>query len=168
METHAKYLTSDDIALSMGVQKATVQKYVKRGWLNPASKGESGQFYFKKDEIESLKRICMEKANQAKRYFNPSSSSYYSSSNDHKIIEDWRVKKSDTGSVDIEIGRLSERIKILEGMLPIIARKNPGDFFNQRLLLVEFTIKRRKNLDFLKSTDTSRYYKALERLGMCA
>ncbi len=168
MEMHSEYLTSDDIARSIGVQKATVQKYVKKGWLNPSSKGEFGEFYFEKDQIESLKRICKERDDQAKRNFSPRSSSYFSSVDDQKIVESWRVRKCDTGSVDIEIGRLSERIKMLEEMLPIIAKKNPEDFLNQRLLLVEFTIKRRKSLEFLKSTDTSRYYKALERLGMCA
>ena len=82
-----------------------------------------------------------------------------------QIVEQWRSSKEDKSSVDVEIGLLSEKISRLEELLqnsPRIER------IHLRLKLVSYVHSRRKKLNYLLSTDISRYHKALDRLKMSA
>ena len=82
-----------------------------------------------------------------------------------QIIEEWRSSKEDKGSVDVEIGLLSEKISRLEERLQNSPRIERHQL---RLKLVAYVHSRRQKLNYLLSTDTSRYYKALDRLKISA
>jgi ribosomal protein S15 len=84
---------------------------------------------------------------------------------DVEIIDEWQVGKHDKGSIDVEIGLLSGKISRLEEQLQQTLEE---DFIHIRLHLISGVHSRRRKLDYLRNTDTKRYYKALERLGMCA
>ena len=88
---------------------------------------------------------------------------------DIKIMEEWRVGKHDKGSIDVEIGFLSEKISKLEQRLIFVSNQNCKiEFYRLRKLLIEAVNNRRKKLDYLMNTDTNRYHKALNRLQKSA
>ena len=80
-----------------------------------------------------------------------------------QIIEKWRSSKEDKGSVDVEIGLLSEKISRLEELLQNSPRIERHQL---RLKLIAYIHSRRQKLNYLLSTDASRYHKALDRLKM--
>jgi ribosomal protein S15 len=84
---------------------------------------------------------------------------------DFEIIEEWQVGRHDKGSIDVEIGLLSRKIKLAEEQLKQTLKEG---FFQIRRNLIDYVHSRRKKLDYLRNTDTNRYYKALGRLKMSA
>ncbi|HAV64721.1 MAG TPA: 30S ribosomal protein S15 [Verrucomicrobiales bacterium] len=78
-----------------------------------------------------------------------------------KIVANFRLHEKDTGSADVQIGILTERINELNEHL----QKNIKDHSSRRGLIM-MVGKRRRLLDYLHNTDTSRYHKITKELGL--
>ncbi len=77
------------------------------------------------------------------------------------IIEDYRTHGSDTGSAEVQVAMLSQRIRELTEHLKIHKR----DFHSRRGLL-KMVGRRRKLLRYLRQKDFNRYKTLIERLGL--
>ena len=78
-----------------------------------------------------------------------------------KIISDYATKPGDTGSPEVQVALLSDRISGLTEHL----KAHPKDFHSRRGLLV-LVGQRRGLLDYLKKKDQARYASLIERLGL--
>jgi len=78
-----------------------------------------------------------------------------------KIIEDVRLHEKDTGSADVQIAKLTQRINELTGHL----KENKKDHSSRRGLL-KMVGQRRRLLDYLHDTDTDRYHALTKRLKL--
>ena len=74
---------------------------------------------------------------------------------------DLRLHDADTGSADVQIARLTERISHLTGHLGT----HKKDISSRRGLL-RLVARRRKLLDYLARTDNDRYKKVIQSLGL--
>ena len=81
--------------------------------------------------------------------------------NKSKVVKDFRLHEKDTGSADVQIALLTERINKLTEHL----QKNNKDRSSRRGLLV-MVGERRRLLDYLHSTDTSRYQAVTKKLKL--
>jgi small subunit ribosomal protein S15 len=77
------------------------------------------------------------------------------------IINDYKVHEKDTGSPEVQIAILSERI----GYLTDHFKTHAKDHHSRRGLL-KLVGQRRKLLDYLKTTNKERYEKVIARLGI--
>jgi small subunit ribosomal protein S15 len=77
------------------------------------------------------------------------------------IIEDFRAHEHDTGSSDVQIALLSDRIRYLTQHF----RTHSKDHHSRRGLL-KLVGRRRRLLDYVKSKDFARYQQLLARLGI--
>jgi len=77
------------------------------------------------------------------------------------LIGEYAVKPGDTGSPDVQVAVLSERIRNLTDHLGT----HKKDFHSRRGLLV-MVGKRRRLLDYLKRSDSERYTALIGRLGL--
>jgi small subunit ribosomal protein S15 len=78
-----------------------------------------------------------------------------------KVVKDFRLHEKDTGSADVQIALLSERINKLSEHL----QKNNKDHSSRRGLLV-MVGQRRRLLDYLHTTDTPRYQAVTRKLKL--
>jgi small subunit ribosomal protein S15 len=78
-----------------------------------------------------------------------------------KMIKDFRLHERDTGSADVQIALLTDRINQLTEHL----QKNNKDHSSRRGLLV-MVGKRRRLLDYLHSTDIGRYQAITKKLKL--
>jgi len=78
-----------------------------------------------------------------------------------EVIKDYARKDGDTGSPEVQIAILSERIRNLTDHLTT----HKKDFHSRRGLLV-MVGQRRSLLDYLKRVDTAKYESVIERLGL--
>ena len=78
-----------------------------------------------------------------------------------EIIETYRLSETDTGSPEVQIALLTERINDLNEHLKI----NKKDHHSRRGLL-KMVGKRRSLLNYLERTDIERYRAIVEKLGM--
>ena len=78
-----------------------------------------------------------------------------------EITKKFQLHEKDTGSADVQIAILTERITELTEHLKL----SPKDH-NSRLALLKLVGQRRKLLDYLNSTDTKRYQTLLNRLNL--
>ncbi len=78
-----------------------------------------------------------------------------------KLITDFRVHERDTGSADVQIALLTERINHLTGHL----QANVKDHSSRRGLL-KLVGQRRRLLDYLHDTDTTRYQAITKKLKL--
>jgi small subunit ribosomal protein S15 len=78
-----------------------------------------------------------------------------------EIIRDYARKEGDTGSPEVQVAILSERIQKLTEHLTT----HNKDFHSRRGLLV-MVGQRRSLLDYLKRIDLARYEALIERLGL--
>ncbi len=78
-----------------------------------------------------------------------------------EVIADFGHKEGDTGSPEVQIAILSERIANLTEHLKTHAK----DFHSRRGLLV-MVGRRRRLLDYLKKKKVSRYEETIKRLGL--
>ncbi|HZS84848.1 MAG TPA: 30S ribosomal protein S15 [Stellaceae bacterium] len=78
-----------------------------------------------------------------------------------ELIRDYATKEGDTGSPEVQVAILSERIKNLTDHLGTHSK----DFHSRRGLLV-MVGQRRSLLDYLKRKDAKRYEALIERLGL--
>ena len=77
------------------------------------------------------------------------------------IIDTYRTHNSDTGSPEVQIAILSERI----GQLTEHFKTHKKDHASRRGLLMMVS-KRRSLLDYLKKYDTDRYKTVIQKLGI--
>lgn len=78
-----------------------------------------------------------------------------------KIIEDFKTSKEDTGSPEVQIAILTERITSLSSHL----KDNKKDVHSRRGLL-QMVNKRRRLLVYLKKKDEERYNKVVTKLDL--
>ena len=78
-----------------------------------------------------------------------------------ELVKEFGTKADDTGSPEVQVAILSERIKNLTEHL----QSHNKDFHSRRGLLV-MVGQRRRLLDYVKKTDTARYQSLIERLGI--
>lgn len=77
------------------------------------------------------------------------------------LIKDYATKENDTGSPEVQVAVLSERIKNLTEHLST----HKKDFHSRRGLLM-MVGQRRRLLEYLKRVDTTRYDRIIDRLGL--
>ncbi|HZU91715.1 MAG TPA: 30S ribosomal protein S15 [Stellaceae bacterium] len=77
------------------------------------------------------------------------------------LITEYGMKEGDTGSPEVQVAILSERIRNLTDHLAT----HKKDFHSRRGLLV-MVGQRRRLLDYLKRSDTRRYETLIGRLGL--
>jgi small subunit ribosomal protein S15 len=78
-----------------------------------------------------------------------------------EIINKYAVKPGDTGSPEVQVAVLTERIAELNAHLD----KNPKDHHSRRGLL-KMVGQRRNLLGYLKAKDIERYRKLIQELGL--
>jgi small subunit ribosomal protein S15 len=78
-----------------------------------------------------------------------------------KIIQDFRLHEKDTGSPDVQVAILTERINLLTDHL----QKNKKDFSSRRGLLMMVS-QRRSLLDYLQRKDHERYLAVTQKLKL--
>jgi small subunit ribosomal protein S15 len=78
-----------------------------------------------------------------------------------EIIKKYAVKEGDTGSPEVQVAVLTERIKELTEHL----KSNPGDHHSARGMY-KMIGQRRGLLAYLKKKDIERYRSLIERLGL--
>ena len=78
-----------------------------------------------------------------------------------ELIKEYGLKQDDTGSPEVQIAILTERINELSAHM----QKNPKDFHSNRGLLM-MVGRRRGMLDYLKNKDIERYRTLIEKLGI--
>ena len=77
------------------------------------------------------------------------------------LVQDYATKSGDTGSPEVQVAILSERINNLTDHLKTHAK----DFHSRRGLLM-MVGQRRRLLDYLRKTNTERYESLIRRLGL--
>jgi small subunit ribosomal protein S15 len=77
------------------------------------------------------------------------------------IIESYRVHDTDTGSTDVQVALLTQRINELTDHFKTHTKDHHG-----RRGLLKLVGQRRRLLDYLKSRDAERYRRLIERLGI--
>ena len=78
-----------------------------------------------------------------------------------KIVGDFQQAQNDTGSPEVQVALLSNRINMLTEHFKI----NAKDRHSRRGLLAMVS-QRRKLLDYLKRKNADRYHSLIERLGL--
>ena len=78
-----------------------------------------------------------------------------------EVISEYRTHESDTGSPEVQVAVLTERIRELTEHL----KAHSKDFHSRRGLL-KMVGSRRKLLRYLKEKDFNRYKSLIERLGL--
>jgi small subunit ribosomal protein S15 len=77
------------------------------------------------------------------------------------IVEDYATHEGDSGSPEVQIALLTERIKSLTEHLRTYQNDN-----HSRRGLLKLVGQRRRLLDYLKGKDAGRYKKLIEGLGI--
>ena len=77
------------------------------------------------------------------------------------IIQDFRIHDTDTGSTDVQIALLTQRINELTGHF----KTHTKDHHSRRGLL-KLVGQRRRLFDYMKRRDAERYRQVIERLGI--
>jgi small subunit ribosomal protein S15 len=83
------------------------------------------------------------------------------SQNRAEIIENYRKHEGDTGSTDVQVALLTQRINELTGHFKTHTKDHHG-----RRGLLKLVGQRRRLLDYLKRRDADRYRQLIERLGI--
>lgn len=78
-----------------------------------------------------------------------------------EITKKFQLHEKDTGSADVQIAILTERIAELTEHLKIFPKDHSA-----RLSLLKLVGQRRKLLEYLNSTDTKRYQLLISRLNL--
>ncbi len=77
------------------------------------------------------------------------------------IIKDFATSEADTGSPEVQVAVLTQRIKDLTEHM----KEHKHDYHTQRGLLA-MVGRRKRMLTYLKNTDITRYRALIERLGL--
>lgn len=78
-----------------------------------------------------------------------------------ELIDGYRTHTADTGSPEVQVAILSERITYLTEHFKTHAKDH-----HSRRGLLKLVGQRRRLLDYLKSKDTARYAELIKRLGI--
>ena len=78
-----------------------------------------------------------------------------------QILTDYKTHGSDTGSSQVQIALLSQRITELTAHFKIHKKDN-----NSRRGLLQLVSRRRKLLDYLKRRDINEYHEIIKKLGL--
>lgn len=78
-----------------------------------------------------------------------------------QIIQEYQLDASDTGSPEVQVAILTTRINKLTGHFKIHSHDH-----HSRQGLLRMVSQRRKLLDYLRSRDTARYRKLVEKLNL--
>jgi small subunit ribosomal protein S15 len=78
-----------------------------------------------------------------------------------EIVKKFAVKKDDTGSPEVQVALLTERIANLTEHFKEHAKDN-----HSRRGLMKMVNQRRRLLDYLKKTDEERYAQLINKLGL--
>ena len=78
-----------------------------------------------------------------------------------KTVGDYQIAKGDTGSPEVQIALLTQRMNHLTGHFKVNAKDN-----HSRRGLLKMVSRRRKMLDYVKRNDVDRYRKVIESLGL--
>ena len=78
-----------------------------------------------------------------------------------ELVKEYATKTGDTGSPEVQIAILSERIRNLTEHL----KEHKKDFHSRRGLLV-MVGQRRRMLDYVKRKEVARYESLISRLGL--
>ncbi|MFH1413482.1 MAG: 30S ribosomal protein S15 [Candidatus Omnitrophota bacterium] len=78
-----------------------------------------------------------------------------------KIIDEYKVHGRDTGSAEVQIAILSERINLLSGHF----KSHKKDFHSRRGLL-SLVGRRRRLLNYLKKKDVKKYEEIINKLHL--
>jgi small subunit ribosomal protein S15 len=78
-----------------------------------------------------------------------------------ELIHEYATKPGDTGSPEVQVAILSERISNLTGHFKTHAKDN-----HSRRGLLKLVSQRRRLLDYVKAKDEDRYQKLINRLGI--
>ena len=77
------------------------------------------------------------------------------------IVDRFRLHESDTGSAEVQVAILSERINYLTGHFKTHAKDH-----HSRRGLIKLVGQRRRLLNYLKNKDIDRYRSLIEQLGL--
>jgi len=78
-----------------------------------------------------------------------------------KIVGDHKTKPADTGSPEVQVALLSERISFLTGHMAVHKKD-----FTSRVGLMRLVGQRKRLLAYLKSEDPSRYERLIQKLKL--
>jgi small subunit ribosomal protein S15 len=78
-----------------------------------------------------------------------------------KIVGDYRTHESDTGSSQVQIALLTQRINELTEHFKVHKKDN-----HSRRGLLKMVSRRRKLLDYLKRGDINQYHEIIQKLGL--
>ena len=78
-----------------------------------------------------------------------------------EIVSDYQLHDKDTGSPEVQVAILTERVNYLTEHLKTHQKDHPS-----RRGLLKLVGQRRRLLDYLKRTEFSRYKGLIERLGI--
>ena len=78
-----------------------------------------------------------------------------------EVIAEYAVKDGDTGSPEVQVAVLSERITNLTEHFKTHAKDN-----HSRRGLIKMVSQRRRLLDYVKAKDEARYAALIQRLGL--
>jgi small subunit ribosomal protein S15 len=78
-----------------------------------------------------------------------------------ELIKEYATKAGDTGSPEVQVAVLSERIANLTEHFKSHAKDN-----HSRRGLLKLVSQRRRLLDYVKNKDVARYQSLIERLGL--
>ena len=79
----------------------------------------------------------------------------------NEVVAQYATKEGDTGSPEVQVAVLSERINNLTDHFKTHAKDN-----HSRRGLIKMVSTRRRLLDYVKATDVKRYEALIERLGL--
>ena len=77
------------------------------------------------------------------------------------LIAEFATKEGDTGSPEVQVAVLSERISHLTEHFKMHVKDN-----HSRRGLIKMVSQRRRLLDYVKKTDQARYEQLIQRLGL--
>ena len=78
-----------------------------------------------------------------------------------KIVSDYKTHKGDTGSSQVQIALLTQRIEELTEHFKVHKKDN-----NSRRGLLQMVSRRRKLLDYLRRSDINEYHEIIKKLGL--
>lgn len=78
-----------------------------------------------------------------------------------KLKKEFRIHEKDTGSADVQVALLTERINSLTKHLQGFKKDHAS-----RRALLKMVSQRRRLLDYLNATDTPRYHNLIKKLDL--
>jgi small subunit ribosomal protein S15 len=78
-----------------------------------------------------------------------------------QVVEQFRIHPTDTGSPEVQVALLSQRIEHLTGHFKVHVKDH-----HSRRGLLKLVGQRRRLLDYLRNSDFGRYQSLIQRLGI--